>query len=378
MSRPTKRAGLAIAALAAVWLPVIPVNASETAAAADSCAVVNLTTGAGPTSNLQRVIDNASPGDRLRVRGVCQGHVTIRKDLTIVGKATRAWPQPTLNPFVDGCDEHCYVVRVSGGSDTDVTLRDLKITRGHRAHGGGGIYVKGASVMLRGSTWVTDNSALWFGGGIYLSEDYTTGKVVLRGQTLVDKNSARDGGGGVFGNHVVLRGHSQVSENASKHTAGGIRGTVVMKGHSAVLSNTSRSYAGIYGTVIMRDYSRVCENTVQYANGGGIGGSVTMWDWATVCNNTSDGLDERSNNGGGIVGTVVMNGNTSVTGNYAHDNGGGIWCTPDNSVTLNDSAIVTGNTAGVDGGGIFDECGAVTLNDDSVVTGNTPNDISPQ
>lgn len=368
---------LTAATLVVACLPRGLVVASEPLATSDSCAVVNLTTGAGPVSNLQRMIDNAHPGDRLRVRGVCQGHVTVKKDLTIVGKSTRAWPQPTLHPFVTGCDEQCFVVRVSGGSDTELTLRDIKITRGHRAHGGGGIYVKGASVMLRGSTWVTDNYALWFGGGVYLSEEYTTGTVVLRGQTLVDNNYARDGGGGVFGNDVVLRGHAQVSENASKHMAGGLRGSVVLKDHAAVLSNTSRSHAGIYGTVIMRDYARVCGNTVQYANGGGIGGSVTMWDEATVCDNTSSGLDERSNNGGGIVGTVVMHGNSSVTGNYANDNGGGIWCTVGSSVTLNDSATVTGNTAAIDGGGIFDDCGAVTLNDDATVTGNTPNDISP-
>jgi hypothetical protein len=103
-----------------------------------------------------------------------------------------------------------------------------------------------------------------------------------------------------------------------------------------------------------------------------------MWDWATVCDNTSDGLDERTNNGGGVVGTVVMHGDSTVTGNYAHDNGGGVWCTTGSSVTLNGLASITGNIAGIDGGGIFDDCGAVTLNDSSVVSGNTPNDISPQ
>jgi predicted outer membrane repeat protein len=346
-------------------------------AAESSCAVVNLTTDSGPSSNLQRMIDNAAPGDRLRVRGVCQGHVTIKKDLTIVGKATRAWPQPTVDPNVTGCDAHCFVVKVAGGRDTELTVRDLKLTGGHRARGGGGIYIKEATVILRGSTWVTGNSALWFGGGIYLSEDFEDGTVVLRGQTLVSENGTRDGGGGIFGNDIVLRGHATVADNATKHTGGGIRGVVVMKDHSAVLSNTSRSSAGISGTVTMHDYARVCNNTVQYAAGGGVSGTVTMWDSSTICENTSSGLDERSNNGGGVVGTLVMHGHSSIIGNLAKDNGGGVWCTSDHSVILNDSASITGNTASVDGGGVFNECGAVTVNDDAFVALNTPNDISP-
>ncbi|HVQ87613.1 MAG TPA: hypothetical protein VMT88_05460 [Actinomycetes bacterium] len=352
-------------------------STSEVHAAQSSCAVVNLTTGTGPTANAQRAIDHAGAGNQLRVRGVCQGHVTVKKDLTIVGKTTRAWPQPTLDPTVHGCDAHCFVVRVSGGADTQLTLRDIKLTHGNRAHGGGGIYIKGASVTLRGSTWITGNYALWFGGGIYLSEDYKDGQVVLRGQSLVSGNSARDGGGGIFGNDIVLHGHSTVSENSTKHTAGGIRGNVVMKDHSEVLSNTSRSSGGILGTVTMRDFSRVCENTVQYASAGGIGGSVTMWDNATVCNNTSSGRDERSNSGGGIAGTVVMHGHASVVGNLAHDNGGGVWCSPGSHVTLNDSATISGNTADTDGGGVFNDCAAVTLNDNSSITQNTPNDIAP-
>ncbi len=368
----------ALGALVVVGASIAPIHTASQALASDlSCAVINLTSGAGPTSNLQRVIDRAGSGDRIRVRGVCQGHVTVKKDLVIVGKSTRAWPRPTLDPTVTGCDAHCYVVKVSGGADTTLVLRDLTVTGGRRPHGGGGIYLKGADLTLRGATRVTANSALWFGGGIYLSEDFDTGRVLLTGHSVVSGNGARDGGGGIFGRLVVLRGHSSVTSNSTKHSAGGIRGSVSMHDHSSVTSNTSRSSGGILGDVTMHDYSRVCDNTVQYGSAGGIGGTVTMWEWATVCDNTSSGRDVRTNNGGGIVGTLTMHGSSSVSGNYAHDNGGGIVCSAGSTVTLNNNATIAGNSADVDGGGIFNQCDSIVLNDQSAVSGNTPNDISP-
>ena len=69
-------------------------------------------------------------------------------------------------------------------------------------------------------------------------------------------------------------------------------------------------------------------------------------------------------------GTVILNGNSSVTGNTAAVRGGGIFNS--GTLTLNDSSSVTGNTAGVNGGGIFN-IGTATLNGSSSVTGNHPN-----
>ena len=135
--------GMAVATLAVV--------APAAQAGPSTCQAKNLTTGAVANPDLQVVIDAASPGDRIQVKGVCVGNFTIDKDLTVVGKATQETPKATL----DGNDAGrvLSVSSLTGAGRTQVTLTNLKIT-----HGIGGIYSVDSAVTLTGSTSVTGNT----------------------------------------------------------------------------------------------------------------------------------------------------------------------------------------------------------------------------
>jgi hypothetical protein len=105
--------------------------------------------------------------------------------------------------------------------------------------------------------------------------------------------------------------------------------------------------------------------------------SVTLNDSSSITGNTA------VTEGGGvsvIAGALVtLNDSSSISGNTAGTLGGGIYNVGNSSVTLNDSSSITGNTAGADGGGIYNDAfaGPVTLNDSSSITGNTPNNCAP-
>jgi hypothetical protein len=102
-------------------------------AVVSSCQAQDLTSGSAVSADLQGVIDAASPGDTVQVAGVCVGGFTIGKDLTVVGRATYAVPQATL----DG-NRESRVLRLIGGRTTDVVLWDLSIAHG-RAFAGPGV-----------------------------------------------------------------------------------------------------------------------------------------------------------------------------------------------------------------------------------------------
>ena len=46
-------------------------------ATSSTCRAANLTSGTGQSQNLQRLIDSASPGDEIRVKGVCVGNLLV-------------------------------------------------------------------------------------------------------------------------------------------------------------------------------------------------------------------------------------------------------------------------------------------------------------
>jgi hypothetical protein len=130
------------------------------------------------------------------------------------------------------------------------------------------------------------------------------------------------------------------------------------------------------GTLTLNS-SSVSQNTSLVGPGiVNYGGTVTLNGSSTVTGNTALA------NGGGIYngfndsgGTVTLNGGSSVNGNTASGTGGGIY-NNGGTVTLNGSSTVTGNTAVIDGGGIFNDGGGTVRNPANVFN-NTPNNIAP-
>jgi nitrous oxidase accessory protein NosD len=186
--------------MVAVWVPVA-------GAASPPCRVTNLITQQvydGSGSNLQTAIDQAIPGTRMRIRGVCVGNYTIGKDLTLIGWSTAAFPTPTLDGDNDGT-----VVFVSAGS---VVLTDLLITGGGNADLGGGVVNRVLSrVHLTGSTSVSGN-------------------VDLEGPAVVNS--------GTF----IMSGRASVSENVIGFSASVYNnGTFTMNGASSISGNRNNS-----------------------------------------------------------------------------------------------------------------------------------------
>ena len=116
--------------------------------------------------------------------------------------------------------------------------------------------------------------------------------------------------------------------------------------------------------------SLVTDNHSPNGHGGGIQNSqVVVLNRTTVSGNSADGV------GGGIdssAGTLILNG-SSVTENTAEWGGGignGQMFGSASTLTLNGSSSVSGNTATRDGGGIWIGNGTVTMNGSSSVIGN--------
>jgi hypothetical protein len=360
MRRPKNVRGLAVvllAVIAGVMGPPVQAATEQqgdrptAAVSASSCRAVNLTSGAGPTSRLQRLIDRAAWGDRIQVRGVCKGNFAIRRDLTLIGKATRTWPTPTMDGNSDACDRPCFVMRVTdadvGPPIPDLTVRDITVTGGEKASGAG-ILKNAGTLTLRGNTNVVGNWARRSGGGVYS----LTGDVILRGHAVVQGNRAsRYRGGGIYAldGVVILKDHSKVAGNVAHYSGGGISGSVIMANHAAVLDNLVERIGGgggISGSrVVMRDDSRVCRNTIKNDARAGAGisaGQLRMHGDSTVCKNAAIG---HGSVGGGVYsGDVVLDGRASVTANSAVGEGGGIW-SYQGALTFKDHATVTANSA---------------------------------
>ena len=353
-----------VAALLATQLTMAPALAGNT------CLVKNSTSGesypASDGSSLQTAIREARHEDVLVVRGKCVGGFTIKKDLTLVGKASEGFPVATL----DG-DRSMRVLEVLYAT---VTLDKLRIAHGRGDPGPGGINNAGSLTLI--SSFVTNNKATQWGGGIF-----NQGTLTLRGHSRVNGNSAGiNGGGGIYNlsGEVEVRGSSHVSRNLTKNVGGGIYGSVRLYQSARVSQNGSgNSGGGIYGSAELNGYSRVSRNVAglnkgSTALGGGVAGSAMLNDRSRISKN-------KAWSGGGVCSSVTMNDESRISGNTARKNGGGICNYEGTTIEMNGSSRVSGNVAKRDGGGIWDFGeGAITMADTSLIRRNTAEGGTPE
>jgi hypothetical protein len=332
---------LATIALASMWIAVPGTGAS---AIVNTCQARNATKDGSNRSDLQGVIDAASPGDRVEVRNVCVGTFVIAKDLTIVGRSTTAVPRPIL----DGRAQDSVLT-----VDATVTIANLAITHGAKPTGtgdnGGGIANTGTltlrNVVVRANTGE--------GGGIY-----NAGTLIMNGSTSVRHNYA----GGILNDGMLtMNDTSSVTENRWRSAIFGV-GDLTMNDSSTVARH--RHFAGITteGSIILNDAASVRDNDAFYGIWLYAGGELIM-----------NGSSSVANNAGGIAneGTATLNDSASVHGNHAR-RGGGIFNLIGSVLVMNGSSIVQGNAAERAGGGIFN-LGTATLNGSAAVRGNRSN-----
>jgi hypothetical protein len=321
------------------------------AASGRTCRVTNTTlakryhTSTG--SVLQLAIDEANSGDTLRVRGRCVGvYEVASKSLTLLGLATRKYPVPSL----DAAGANDQVVRIT--STATVEFDDLAITGSNCTQcDGGGIFNSG-TVAMAGSAEVVANLAT-VGAGIY---NDATGTVILRDAASVHGNTAASSGGGVLNLGTIrLNGSASLASNTAGTVGGGIAnasGTLTLNGSSSVTGNHADvNGGGVFGsgTVTLNDQATVSANSAGALGAGGLGGGVLI----------------------GAGGTLSLRDASSVAGNTAATEGGGVY-NNGSSVTLSGTSLITSNTAGERGGGVSNvNGGTVTVQDSGAITGNS-------
>jgi hypothetical protein len=268
-----------------------------------------------------------------------------------------------------------------------MTLKDTAVTDNKASLYGGGIFTVGTMTLTAGT--LGGNSA-GLGGGIE-----NDGTATLTNITVTNNKASVAGGGGAGGGirsvGTLSLVNGSVVGNTATSASGGIanRGTLTMTG-GTVAGNSAAFNGGFSnngdGTATLTGVT-ITGNTATSAEGGGIGnffpGATLTLIGCTVAGNTavthaggigSSGTLVLTNctvtgnkatgatgDGGGIWaddGKVTV-GNTTVAGNSAAHNGGGIWTGPPATLTVTASTL-SGNVAVLVGGGIYDE-GTVTI-----------------
>ena len=301
-------------------------------------------------TTIQGAIDDASVvnGDRIEIDAdTFVETITIHKDLTLVGAGEAA------TTLVSGGGS---VVTVSAG--VTASVRRLTVTGGV-ANKGGGIYNSGTLTLRR--VTVSTNQAFTAGGGIW-----TEGGIVLRRVTISD-NRADDTqfgtGGGIFIDNILGQGAA-----------------AVLADRTVITDNRACSGGGVYnstGRVFLRR-STVSDNSailtaacaMPFGEGGGILNLFTpnLDGRAAIVQSTVSG-NHADDNGGGIAtlygGTAILTLST-VSGNDAGTYGGGIYVNDfdvNNSTVVLNNATVTANASGTALGDAVHSSGSVNPGD---------------
>lgn len=222
----------------------------------------NITDYSGLDSTaLQQAIDNANPGDLLKVAGNCIGvqglagglnTAYFSKDLTVEGGyLPNNWlvePDPAI-PTVLDADGGGGTVYVANSSQ--VTLNYLTITGGNFTEGGG-VYVTTGSTLTLTNSLITGNSAthgsgLYNNGGVVtithstLSENITSvdgtiwnnGQLYLEGNTFTDNSAVR--GGAIY---AESDGTLTALNNTLAYNTANEGGAIHNRGNMTLIHNT--------------------------------------------------------------------------------------------------------------------------------------------
>ena len=245
-------------------------------------------------------------------------------------------------------------------------------------YGGGGIYNSGTLTVT--NTTISDNATDHTGGGIF---NYPAGSMTLTGITV--SNNSSSVGGGLYANGSITLADASVSDNAASGDGGGIyvTGSVTITGGTVNGNSGGGIYAG--GNVFLTDTTVSGNSASSSGSGAGITGATVALTDSTVSGNSAAF-------GGGINASTVTLTRSTVSGNSAGTAGGGIYAglsvTLDNSTLSGNSSdwggavyqgggttlhstnsTITGNSATTEGGGIW-TAGAATLRN-TIIAGNT-------
>ena len=207
---------------------------------------------------------------------------------------------------------------------------------------GANLMINGVTITRGNGTGATNTNYNNFGGGIY-----NNGGTATLTNSAVSSNTGTSGGGGIYSSFAfgtTILTNSTVSDN----TANGIGGGGIYSSGTTTLTN-----------------SIVSGNIVNSGNGGGVynDGSGTL----TLTGSTVSG--NMAYLGGGIVNFGRLALTDSIVSSNMADSGGGI--NNQNLTTTLTNSTVSGNTANNNGGGIDNSSAATLTLNNSTVSGNT-------
>ncbi len=278
----------------------------------------------------------------------------------------------------------------TGGS---VTLFESTVDDNSAGTQGGGIVSGPATILRIESSQVLTNTATDRGGGIYAGRLSTAyGAQVTITQSTISGNVGDDGGGMNAGPGTVLTvADSFLTDNQSNDRGGAL--------HISALSSGYETRADITNTLISGNSAiddggaiasgtgvtlNVTDSTIQMnsatSRGGALYISGTSSPFTSFADITRTTIRQNSSDddGGGIhagSATVLNIRDSSITENYAYDNGGGMRVTGFGSaaypnVTTITGSTISGNTTNDRGGGIYNGSATTTTIEDSTVSGN--------
>jgi len=344
------------------------------------------------------------------------GELLIDDDLNIEGPGANLLtlvardPTPELNNS-DGS----RVFRIVGpaGLEPVVNISGLTLTNGDAGNFGGAIYADSGTLTIEDAI-LSDNFAPLFGGAIHMA----SGEVIVRRSRFLE-NMTNGGGGGLssqgsatvedsdFRENIAINGggidigdgsnppqHSLTvrrsvfdGNQATINAGGGIythsTTTDVLVEDSIFNDNFAGAGGGIYlnlpGVAANAHVIASTFSNNAASGGGGIyitgstGGNVSIND-STIENNSAN-----NQSGGGIQSEVSFAlSNSTVSGNGASVDGGGLVAAGNSTVAIISHSTITQNVAGAgsnvgSGGGIFMFDGATLQLDHTIVAENNDN-----
>ncbi len=248
---------------------------------------------------------------------------------------------------------------ISGGAvycyDGTLTITN-SLFDGNQAETAGAIFNDGCTVNITNTTFRNNQANLATGRGGAI-ENSVIGTLTVQ-NTLFQTNGALDGGGlfNAGGANATLT--AVTFDGNSAGYGGGIENSGALTiTHSLLDSNAVTGSGGglwnIGGTALIEQTT--ISNNFAY-EGGGVstyGVSLEMRE-VNLVGNVANSLASGAVNGGGLhhIGGVAFIANATISGNYAQNNGGGIYQASDDNLTLTNVTMDGNGTSGL-GGGIY-------------------------
>ncbi|NIN63251.1 MAG: hypothetical protein GTO63_00750 [Anaerolineae bacterium] len=362
-----------VAILVSLWLKAAsPAQADPTtryvAPTGSDAGPNDCTNGGTPCETIQHAIDQADPGDEIRMAGGTYANAgtvaAITKSLTIIGAYDPAFNGPDPDMYESVLDAQWGGPVISMTNAGDVLLQHLTLTGGDGAGScgtvgcGGGVYAKD-TILHVGHCVITNNvgsrAGQGRGGGVYIDN--------------VSSSASAD----IWESHIV----SNTASTADTGWGGGIwlqAGTSTAPGvvvSSTIEDNTASAASyGEGGGMYVLQYAKLSNNLFQHnvaqtaASGFGYGGGLYLWEiWGATLeanrfvSNTASALG--GGYGGAIFGSakvVLTMTNNLLAQNHASTAGGGLLLTTSPPYLIPGTLVhntIADNDAGAGGEGIW-------------------------